>query len=144
MLNDYGYHDDPGRWADSRNIHRGSMDWEHAEERHDPSTPMGRIFKEINKLVMIRKYNNIFHSDAHVYPVETGDNRVLGIKREYDGKQMLGLFNFAPEAVRTEIETAELIDMVEPEREFIPGDGPLSEYWLEPYGFRWLLEKDQK
>ncbi|MEE1033499.1 MAG: hypothetical protein U0L06_02900, partial [Agathobacter sp.] len=21
MLNDYGYHDDPGRWADSRNIH---------------------------------------------------------------------------------------------------------------------------
>ena len=144
MLNDYGYHNDPGRWADSRNIHRGSMDWEHAEERHDPSTPMGRIFKEINQIVMIRKYNNIFHSDAHVYPVETGDNRVLGIKREYDGKQMLGLFNFAPEAVRTEIETAEYADLVEPERESIPGDGSLSEYWLEPYGFRWLLEKNQK
>lgn len=144
MLNDYGYHNDPGRWADSRNIHRGSMDWEHAEERHDPSTPMGRIFKEINQIVMIRKYNNIFHSDAHVYPVETGDNRVLGIKREYDGKQMLGLFNFAPEEVRTEIETAEYADLVEPEREFIPGDGSLSEYWIEPYGFRWLLEKDHK
>ena len=36
MLNDYGYHDDPGRWADSRNIHRGKMDWEKAEEKISP------------------------------------------------------------------------------------------------------------
>jgi amylosucrase len=82
MLNDYDYHNDPGRQADSRNIHRGRMDWDLAEERHDPETPTGRIFGEISKLIMIRKNNDIFHSDAHVYPVFTGDNRVLGVERE--------------------------------------------------------------
>ena len=118
MLNDYGYSDDPGRQADSRNIHRGKMDWEHAEERHDPSTPMGKLFGEIQKLVNTRKTNEIFHSDAHVYPVNTGDNRVLGMEREYGGKKMLAVFNFSPEFVDTEIETVGRI---------------------EPYGFRWLF-----
>ena len=141
MLNDYDYHNDPGRQADSRNIHRGRMDWDLAEERHDPETPTGRIFGEISKLIMIRKNNDIFHSDAHVYPVSTGDNRVLGVEREYDGKRLLGLFNFSADSVRTEIETADRIDLADPEREYIHSDGPVSEYWLEPYGFRWLLEK---
>ncbi len=99
MLNDYGYHDDPGRWADSRNIHRGKMDWEKAEERKDLSTPTGKIFHELRELVMIRRFNEVFHSDAHVYSIDTGDNRVLGIARDYKGKRMLGLFNFSPDEV---------------------------------------------
>ena len=119
MLNDYGYHDDPGRYADSRNIHRGKMDWDKAQERFDESTPTGRLFRELKKLIMIRKYNDVFHSDAHVYPFETGDNRVLGIAREYKGKRMFGLFNFSPDYV------------------WAQADG--SGYQLQPYGFRWLM-----
>ena len=61
MLNDYGYHDDPGRWADSRNIHRGKMDWEKAEERKDLSTPTGKIFHELRELVMIRRMLGLFN-----------------------------------------------------------------------------------
>ena len=121
MLNDYGYHDDPGRWADSRNIHRGKMDWEKAEERKDLSTPTGRIFHELRELVMIRRFNEVFHSDAHVYPIDTGDNRVLGIARDYKGKRMLGLFNFSPEEVWVNSWAG----------------GSL----MKPYGFRWLLER---
>ena len=121
MLNDYGYHDDPGRWADSRNIHRGKMDWEKAEERKDPSTPTGRIFQELRELVMIRRFNEVFHSDAHVYPIDTGDNRVLGIARDYNGKRMLGLFNFSPDEVWVTAWTG----------------GSM----MKPYGFRWLLER---
>ena len=141
MLNDYTYHDDPGRWSDSRNIHRGKFDWEQAEDRHDLSTPAGRIFHAIRHLVMIRKNNDIFHSDAKLYPVNTGDDRVLGMVREYNGKRMLGLFNFSEHYCRTVIETRDRIDMAVPEREYIPGEGRMSEYWLEPYGFRWFLEK---
>lgn len=141
MLNDYTYHDDPGRWSDSRNIHRGKFDWEHAEDRHDLSTPAGRIFHEIRHLVMIRKNNDIFHSDAKLYPVDTGDDRVLGMVREYNGKRMLGLFNFSEHYCRTEIETRDRTDMAVPERKYIPGEGRMSEYWLEPYGFRWFLDK---
>ncbi|MBQ1329307.1 MAG: amylosucrase [Mogibacterium sp.] len=119
MLNDYDYHNDPGKQADSRNIHRGKMDWKKAEERFDPATVTARIFSEIKKLIMIRKYNDVFHSDAHVYPVDTGDNRVLGIIREYEGKRLLGLFNFSPDYVNAWI------------------DG--GEYNMKPYGFRWIL-----
>ena len=119
MLNDYDYHNDPGKQADSRNIHRGKMDWKKADERFDPATVTARIFSEIKKLIMIRKYNDVFHSDAHVYPVDTGDNRVLGIIREYEGKRLLGLFNFSPDYVNAWI------------------DG--GEYNMKPYGFRWIL-----
>ena len=121
MLNDYGYHDDPGRWADSRNIHRGKMDWEKAEERKDLSTPTGKIFHELRELVMIRRFNEVFHSDAHVYPIDTGDNRVLGIARDYKGKRMLGLFNFSPDEVWVNSWAG----------------GSL----MKPYGFRWILER---
>lgn len=119
MLNDYDYHNDPGKQADSRNIHRRKMDWQKAQDRFDPSTVTARIFSEIKKLIMIRKYNDVFHSDAHVYPVDTGDNRVLGIIREYEGKRLLGLFNFSPDYVNAWI------------------DG--GEYNMKPYGFRWIL-----
>ena len=119
MLNDYDYHNDPGKQADSRNIHRGKMDWKKAEDRFDPATVTARIYSEIKKLIMIRKYNDVFHSDAHVYPVDTGDNRVLGIIREYEGKRLLGLFNFSPDYVNAWI------------------DG--GEYNMKPYGFRWIL-----
>ena len=119
MLNDYDYHNDPGKQADSRNIHRGKMDWKKAEDRFDPATVTARIFSEIKKLIMIRKYNDVFHSDAHVYPVDTGDNRVLGIIREYEGKRLLGLFNFSPDYVNAWIDS--------------------GEYNMKPYGFRWIL-----
>ena len=120
MLNDYGYHEDPGRQADSRNIHRGKMDWDKAQERRIVTSPTGRVFEEIKKLIMIRKYHDVFHSDAHVYPVDTGDTRVLGIVREYKGKRMLGLFNFSPDYVTAY------------------GDG--REFNMQPYGFRWILD----
>ena len=121
MLNDYGYHDDPGRWADSRNIHRGKMDWEKAEERKDLSTPTGKIFHELRELVMIRRFNEVFHSDAHVYPIDTGDNRVLGIARDYNGKRMLGIFNFSPDEVWV--------------------NSWAGGIQMKPYGFRWILER---
>lgn len=121
MLNDYGYHDDPGRWADSRNIHRGKMDWEKAEERKDLSTPTGKIFHELRELVMIRRFNEVFHSDAHVYPIDTGDNRVLGIARDYKGKRMLGIFNFSPDEVWVNSWAGGIL--------------------MKPYGFRWILER---
>lgn len=89
------------------------------EERKDPSTPTGRIYKELRELIMIRRFNDVFHSDAHVYPMDTGDNRVLGIAREYKGKRMLGLFNFSPDEVRVNI-----------------GIGVM----MQPYGYRWMTD----
>ena len=141
MLNDYTYHEDPGRLADSRNLHRGRMDWEQAEQRHDETTPTGRLFRELRQLIMIRKNNDVFSSDGKMYPFNTGDDRVLGLIREYNGKRFLGLFNFSEHYCRTEIETADWKNMVDPDAEYERGEGRTSEYWLEPYGFRWFLDE---
>jgi hypothetical protein len=75
----------------------------------------------------------------HVF--DTGDDRVLGIEREYNGKKMISLFNFSEHDCRIEVETADWLDMIEPQREFVPGTGRRSELLLEPYGFRWFIAK---
>ena len=139
MLNDMSYHDDPDKLADSRNLHRGDFRWDLAEDRNDINTLTGRIFQTITSLMRIRKENPIFHSDAKMYPVNLGDDRVLGVVREYGGQKMLGIFNFSDSHCRTEIETADWKDIALPERAFIPGEGKTMEYWIEPYGFRWFL-----
>ena len=140
-LNDYTYHDDPARWADSRNIHRGKLDWDKSDQRHDMSTPAGKIFSAIQQLILIRKYNDIFHSDAKLSPVDAGDDRVLGLVRSYEGKRMLGLFNFSPDHVTIRIENTDRTDMTDPVRRYERGSGKTIEYIMEPYGFRWLMEK---
>jgi amylosucrase len=144
MLNDYGYHEDPSKWSDSRNLHRGKFPWVSAEERHDETTATGRIFQGIEKLITIRSNDDIFHSDASVHTVKTDDDRVLGLGREYNGKRMLGLFNFSEAPCTVSVPTAPWRDMVEPEREFIPGEGRTTELLLEPYGFRWFVTENKR
>ncbi|MBQ6389731.1 MAG: amylosucrase [Mogibacterium sp.] len=140
MFNDYSYHDVPKKAADSRYIHRGDFRWDLAESRNDRSTVAGYLFEELTRLSKIRKDNEVFNSDAYMYCIETGDNRVLGIKRKYNGHTLLGLFNFSPDFCRTEIEAADWQDLTEPDRVFLRGDDLMTEYWLEPYGFRWFLK----
>ena len=140
MLNDYDYHNDPKKWADSRYIHRGNFRWDMAERRHDVESVTGYLFGELTRLGRIRKSNDIFHSDAHLYGIDTGDNRVIGVKREYDGHTLLGIFNFSEEYCRIEIEADDWQDLTEPDREFVRGEEPYTEYWLEPYGFRWFYK----
>ena len=48
--NDYSYHDNPVKAPDSRFLHRGAMDWEAAEKRHDPESVEGKIFSAITGL----------------------------------------------------------------------------------------------
>ena len=42
--NDYSYHNDPDKAADSRYLHRGKMNWEAAALRYESDTPEGKIF----------------------------------------------------------------------------------------------------
>ena len=138
MLNDYSYHDDPKKAADSRFIHRGKFNWELSEERNEEGTVAFTIFNDLAKLEHIRKTHDVFRSDSAMFAVNSGNDSVLAIGRSYGGKVLLGLFNFTPDYARAEIENAEWQDLTEPDRVFEPGEGSKSEYWLEPYGFRWL------
>ena len=92
--NDYGYHDDPLKAADSRYLHRGNMNWRAAEQRHDPETPEGRIFRRHPKLETLRAEHRVFDGAADVWIVDTGDDSVLGIGRYHQGEKLVALFNF--------------------------------------------------
>ena len=54
-LNDYSYLNDDNKHADSRWIHRPSIDWEKAELRNQPGSVEYRIFTGLKKLIAVRK-----------------------------------------------------------------------------------------
>ena len=143
ILNDYTYHFNPDKYADSRYIHRGPFDWVMCDLRNKTGTVAARLYGNLMKLIDTRKEYDIFRSDAEMYVAETEDDRILGIERRYGDKKLLALFNFSPEHARAVIDTARWQDLLEPDNEFWQGEGSRMEYWLEPYGFRWLMSEKE-
>ncbi|SFB69849.1 amylosucrase [Butyrivibrio sp. YAB3001] len=94
QLNDYDYHTDPVKNADSRYLHRGDFDWESAKLRKKKGSRQERLFSAITKLVKIRKQHRVFDSAADTWIVETYNDHVLGIGRFYQNEKMIALFNF--------------------------------------------------
>ncbi|MDE7277362.1 MAG: amylosucrase, partial [Lachnospiraceae bacterium] len=95
QVNDYTYKEDPDKAQDSRYIHRGAMNWQLVEKIVDECSVEGRLFRQLGRLERIRKSEKIFMTDADAWTFETGENSVLGIGRYYEGKTLLGLFNFS-------------------------------------------------
>jgi amylosucrase len=93
--NDYAYHDDPLKAADSRFLHRGRMDWEAAGRRTDPAAPEGRVFTSLRQLERLRAAHRCFDARADIWVVNTHDDGVLGVGRYWQGEKLVALFNFA-------------------------------------------------
>ncbi len=93
--NDYSYHDDPNKAADSRYLHRGKMDWEAAEKRHDPDTVEGSLFTTLGFLEKLRSAHRVFEAGADAWLLLTGDDGVLGIGRYNKGEKLAAYFNFS-------------------------------------------------
>jgi len=132
--NDYTYHSNPLRAQDSRYLHRGAMDWQAAEKRHDPQSVEGRIFGAITNLEAVRREHRVFDAAADVWLLLTGDDAVLGIGRYYQGEKLAALYNFSETSRRlplntpgdfTNLLTGETVDK--------------SAVSIEPGGFVWLL-----
>ena len=130
QLNDYGYHDDPDREADSRYLHRGRFDWDKARGRSDPESPQGQVFSGLKQLTHIRAAQGVFHADAAVRTLDTGDISVLGVERAYGGEVLTALFNFSEHEKRVTVE-APGVDLVR------GTEVPEGAYILPPYGFLW-------
>ena len=117
--NDYSYHDDPLKAADSRFLHRGNLDWAAAEKRDDPECVEGRIFRSLRQLEQLRAAHRVFDGAADTWIVDTRDDGVLGIGRYCRGEKLVGLFNFAEREKRicvnelgeyTDLLTGEVVD----------------------------------
>lgn len=84
LLNDYNYSDDPSKRRDSRWVHRGRIDWQKAERRHQPGTLEHRLFHGISNLIRIRRRQAAF-ADRN--------NRELMV---LDNEHLIGLLRFNP------------------------------------------------
>lgn len=93
-LNDYGYLDNPAHQNDSRWVHRPKADWERYAKRSDPSTPEGRIFDGLQKLIQMRKENSAF-SGGRLNIFQTENDHVLGFIRENPTGRTIILANFS-------------------------------------------------
>jgi amylosucrase len=132
QLNDYTYHADPDKAADSRYVHRGSFDWDKAELRKDPEAVQGKLFAALRKLERIRSEEAVFRADARVSTFDTGSHQVLGVCRELDGERLTALFNFSERSIPVAMEACALTDLVEKKS--------ITEERIElpAYGFYWL------
>ena len=133
--NDYAYHDDPMKAADSRYLHRGRMDWTAAEKRADPETPEGRLFQSLRQMEKAREEHRVFDGQADVWLLDTRDDSVLGIGRYREGEKLLALFNFADSE-----RTVSLPDELGEYRDLLDG-GPADKSCLRlpAGGFLWLI-----
>ena len=132
--NDYGYHNDPLKAADSRYLHRGDMNWQAAARRRDPTTPEGRVFAGIKAMEQLRAEHRVFDGAADVWILDTRDDSVLGIGRYYRGEKLLALFNFAER--ERQVSVNELGDF----RDLFSGEeADKFALTIPAGGFRWLL-----
>ena len=95
QLNDNNYKEDPDKAPDSRYIHRGKFDWNRAEQIKDKTSVPARIFNGLAKLEKIRADEQVFMSNAGFYTLDTYEQSVICIVREFGGDNLVGLFNFS-------------------------------------------------
>ncbi len=140
QVNDYTYKEDPDKAQDSRYIHRGAMNWQLVEKIVDERSVEGRIFRQLGRLERIRKSEKIFMTDADAWTFETGENSVLGIGRYYEGKTLLGLFNFSEYD-----KTIELSEKEESYIELFSGKTvKAGQIEIPAYGFYYLKKCEKK
>ena len=135
-LNDYTYHSDPDKQADSRYIHRGAFQWGLAEYRNDPDAYQGKLFQGLRRMEGIRAGEPCFDPDADVRVEDSGDSRVLALSRRSGDRELVCLFNFSPSFLRAGVDRegsyTELMYGTQYE------DIRSIELW--PNGFAWLLK----
>ena len=93
MLNDYGYSENPEKVGDSRWLHRAEFDWERAALRNDPTSPPGRVYHGLLRLIRLRTRNQAF-SEAETEFLNTGNDHVLGFVRTHQDTTVFVLANF--------------------------------------------------
>lgn len=96
QVNDYTYKKDVYKRADSRNLHRGKMDWERAKRASDPSTVEGKVFLMLQRLEAIRRTYKVFSTKADCWTIDFNDQNVLGMARQFQNEKIIGIFNFSP------------------------------------------------
>ena len=96
-LNDYAYQQDEDKQHDSRWIHRPVIDWQKADQRHQPGTVEQRLFSDLKRMIAARKEISAF-ADFNSRELIDVDNPHLLVFSHFDhqrtGARVLVIGNF--------------------------------------------------
>ncbi|GAB2474153.1 alpha-amylase family protein [Jatrophihabitans fulvus] len=98
--NDDHWADEPDHAADNRWAHRPVLDGVAQERRSDLTTPAGRVFAGLQRLVRLRASLPGLHAATASEVLEPSDPAVLTVRRDHPEQLMLLLFNVS-ESPRT-------------------------------------------
>jgi len=93
-LNDLDYVTDPGKASDSRWVHRPVCNTVRYQQRHDPTTVPGQVFKGLTQLIQLRKHLPAFRGGV-LQAFWTHHPAVLGYLRGHGTTRVLVLANFS-------------------------------------------------
>jgi amylosucrase len=141
--NDAHWADEAGHEDDNRWTHRPRLDWERAEDRHDPETVAGRVFGDQVTLVRARAALPHLHGSVETSIGPVDDPGVLVTVRDHPLGRFVGLYNVTPETRRWPGWRARELGMAEA-RDALTGD-PLpwdrdDDVHLPPYAALWLTD----
>ena len=146
LVNDWSYLQDPEKAADSRWLHRPSMDWAKVDRRHDPQAVEGRLFTGLCRLIKVRRAHAHFHNFALFQPMWTDNAHVLAFARRRPDGHLLVLGNLSeqPQSVQGDLPgnaglTGLPVDLLANADPLPSGSGRIE---LDPYGLRWLVGGD--
>lgn len=99
-LNDYSFEENEQKNDDSRWVHRPRFDWAGSESRHDVSTPQGRIYQGLLRLIQVRTQSLAFDRAATEF-VDVGNDHLFAYFRNRDEHSVLVMANFSerPQAI---------------------------------------------
>jgi amylosucrase len=138
-LNDYSFRLDLSKRDDSRWVHRTATDWTRAERRHVKETVEGRVYGELQRLIVIRKECTAFSGHA-TQIVDVGTRRVFGYVRTGGRDRVLCLCNFTERDQRIAGNELRLYGLSSTFRDLITNDDITTEVdlVLSPYRVVWL------
>ncbi|OCL31505.1 alpha-amylase [Tessaracoccus lapidicaptus] len=100
MLNDHDFARDPAHAEDNRWVHRPVMDWAAvAALGENPSSPAARVNAWLRHVLAVRRATPHLHASREAEFLETGDPRVLAVRRDHPLGPMVQVYNFSPTEV---------------------------------------------
>ncbi|GAB3624596.1 alpha-amylase family protein [Mariniluteicoccus endophyticus] len=140
LLNDRSYLADPDLRDDNRWIHRPRMDWDAAARRFAPETVECRVFSALANLVEVRRRTPAFHASAPAVPVETGNDKVLGLLRRSPRGTVLVLANMSPEPFSIGLQSSAHFTPGSQLRDLVSGHPEERTVRMAAYQVRWMAE----
>lgn len=134
-LNDYRYRKNPVKSVDSRWAHRPYTDWEKSERRKVTGTIEARIFRGLQRLIKLRKKNDVF-SCGDLEVIDTGNDHILGYARFDSSRRVLLFANFTEDEQLVPANLLRIYGLFGSAKDLFSGDPVrLGEIILGPYSF---------